>query len=81
MFTLDGRFRNMFWLSVSMRPSDRLHEKIRRGCRHSTAETGLRANTFSPWTPNLRAVFSLEVARKQSNRAVICTSSRPIASR
>jgi hypothetical protein len=40
--------------------------------------TALRAKTFTPCTPNWRAVFSLDVARKQSNRAVMCTSSRPI---
>ena len=29
---------------------------------------GLRTNTLTPCTPYLRAVFSLEVARKQSKR-------------
>ena len=55
--------------------------KNRATGRHENAETGLRANTFTPWTPYLRAVRSLEVARKQSKRAVIRTSSRPIWAR
>jgi hypothetical protein len=45
---------------------------------YAEEEAGLRANTFTPWTPYLRAVFSFEVARKQSKRAVIRTSSSPI---
>src|SRR5258708_17911341 len=40
--------------------------------------TALRANTFTPCTPNCHAAFSLDVARKQSNRPVMCTSSKPI---
>jgi len=48
--------------------------------RHAE-ESDLRANTFTPCTPYLRAVFSLDVVRKQSNRAVIWTSSRPVCDR
>src|SRR6266567_5031318 len=50
-------------------------------CHHLGSEVGLRANTFTPCTPYLRAVFSLDVARKQSKRAVIRTSSSPICVR
>jgi hypothetical protein len=58
-----------------------LTEYILRRPLHFAAEPGLRAKTFTPCTPNLRAVFSLVVPRKQSKRAVMRTSSKPICAK
>jgi len=55
-----------------------VYDDVRVSDTHGLLAVFFRANTLTPWTPNLRAVFSFDVARKQSNRAVIWTSSRPI---